>query len=104
MFDARKARNVPGARPPLLVDCVVTAHTMPLLTSEPFAETVGPPVIPGFTVLTAAGVVTKRLFTKLKALRTSRRSQTYSTPSFSRLQNAVPNVCAQSFWPHPLLA
>ena len=63
---ARRARlDLTGARPPLLVDAVVTAHTMPLRTSAPFAETVGPPVIPGLTALTAAGVVTKRSLTKL---------------------------------------
>ena len=64
MFDARKARSVPGASPPLFVDCVVAAQTIPVPASEPLADTVGPPFIPGFSLLTAEGVVTNRSFTK----------------------------------------
>src|SRR5262245_57995563 len=103
MFDARKARSVPGASPPFFFDCVVAPQTIPLPTSEPFADIDGPPFIPGFSLLTAKGVVTNRSFTKLYAFRASRRSHTYRTPSFLRDQNAVPRVCAQSFCPQPFV-
>jgi hypothetical protein len=60
----KKGSERPGASPPLFVDSVVAAQTIPVSVSEPLADTVGPPFIPRFLLLTAEGVVAKRSFTK----------------------------------------